>query len=142
MTTSTESLPVLAVGPRVDARVESAICRRCELAVVGPRFDLRVVADPPGPGALELVLCENCLESFRRWLARRNRHWQAPPSDALASGTEAEAAEGAEARSRSRFADELKRQETGLRFRQVVAAAVGVVTVVAAAVVAVWTLAH
>jgi hypothetical protein len=48
-------------------------CQRCFLPIVGLSYMLRLDSQPPRPDALEVLLCESCVESMSLWLTRRNR---------------------------------------------------------------------
>jgi hypothetical protein len=48
-------------------------CQRCFLPIVGVSYLLRLDSQPPRPDALEVLLCESCVESMSLWLTRRNR---------------------------------------------------------------------
>jgi hypothetical protein len=122
-------------------------CQRCDEEFDDQSFVVRVDADPPMSAPVELWICEQCMESMTRWVARR----PAKPSALDETELRPEAGLGGRKKRgrrsrvnrRARYADELDRHNYWVRNRWIVvtASALGAVLVVIAFSAAfAWTL--
>jgi hypothetical protein len=117
---------------------QSAKCQRCILPIVGTSFVLRLDSQPPRPDALEVLLCENCVESMSLWLTRRNRRPEGFETGVTAPTEQPRSAErrgrGRDVHSEAldRFeSDSRRRLFLGLFFGTILLAVIGVATVLA-----------
>jgi hypothetical protein len=105
-------------------------CARCHLPIIGTTYMLRVDSDPAPPEILEFVMCENCMESMSRWLARRQRANETfvpgadPQQEAASKG--GSRAKGRGRRTFSVYANDLSRDEAGLQAKMVLAILAGI----------------
>ena len=109
-------------------------CERCKLPMMGYHLSLRVEMTEGNPRSDDLVICEACQDSFRRWLSRRGR--ETPTTGERLNGENGRAGRPRSSRG-SRFIDELDREESNIRAKIVLIAsaiAPGVVAFLALAI--------
>jgi hypothetical protein len=107
------------------------LCDRCKTPLDGERFGLHIDLRGGEPRSVEMTLCEDCLDSLRRWLFRRSRSEREddtpPPGDASRRSRRRPAG-----LRRTRYTDELDRAASWLHARAVLTV-VGVFLAFAAA---------
>jgi hypothetical protein len=99
-------------------------CQRCQQTINNTRFALRIQADVPGGKVVDFSLCEDCVDSMRRWMERSARR---ADSDLDRAWDPLEAVNGpitgrGPGRRRAAFADALDRGEKWVHTRLILSA--------------------
>jgi hypothetical protein len=123
---------------------EPDCCERCKLPIIGSRVTFRLESSPARVPARALALCESCLDSLERWVERGQ-----PPGPHAHHGHPAPRHEPSTRRKhkpvsgrRSRYVDELEREDSLIRYRMVLVVGSIVLTFTVFAALAIISLVH
>ena len=111
---------------------EQERCARCRLPIIGTTYVLRVDSEPPPPETLDFVLCESCMESMSRWLARRQRTNESfvpgasPNPEPSSSGKGSSRSKARKRRPFSPYANDLSGDRSGLKAKMIFAILAGI----------------